>query len=115
MSAQPATVDATLIDEVLQAYGRGSAVLDPVVAKYFEDEVARRLRDALAQLRGGTRPTIQKCFLNKPPSSFRDIDEAVEFGAYGYYSGKDFETLTGLRDTDDASEAKAAVEEEDKD
>src|SRR5262249_15771059 len=87
---QPAGIDQALIEEVLAAYGTDSHVLDPVVARYFSDAIERRLNGELQNLRAGTRVTIQKCFLNKPPSSFRDIDEAVEFGTYGYFSGKDF-------------------------
>jgi hypothetical protein len=114
LANQPAEIDQALIDEVLTAYGTHSHVLDPVVARYFSDAIERRLKGELESLRAGTRVTIQKCFLNKPPSSFRDIDEAVEFGTYGYFSGKDFETLTGRRDRDvsDASEAPMAAEEE---
>jgi len=97
LSEQPATTNQDLIEEVLQAYGLGSHVLDRVVAEYFAEAVRQSLRDEFSQLRAGTQITIQKCFLNKPPTSFRDIDEAVEFGAYGYYSSKDFKTLTGRR------------------
>lgn len=115
LAGQPATTNADLIDEVLVAYGLQAHVLDRVVAAYFADAVGRRLTDELSQLRAGTQTTIQKCFLNKPPTSFRDIDEAVEFGAHGYYSGKDFRTLTDRRDVDDGSEAPVAVEEEETD
>lgn len=114
LAQQPASANDALVDEVLEAYGLGAHILDPVVANYFADAVRRRLKDELAQLRGGTQLTIQKCFLNKPPTSFRDIDEAVEFGAYGYASRNDFRTLTnrGEREVVDDSEAKLAVEEE---
>lgn len=114
LSAQPATTEADLVDDVLDAYGLRAAVLDPVVASYFEDTVQRRLTDEMSMLRGGTQRSIQKCFLNKPPTSFRDIDEAVEFGAYGYYSSKDFKTLASRRDTDASfgGELRVAVEEE---
>ena len=63
----------------------------------------------------GTQHMIQKCFLNKPPTSFRDIDEAVEFGAYGYVSEADFRALVdrNQRNVVDESEAPVAVEEED--
>lgn len=117
LSAQQATAEADLVDAVLDAYGLRAAVLDPVVASYFEDTVQRRLTDEMSMLRAGSQRTIQKCFLNKPPSSFRDIDEAVEFGAYGYYSGKDFKTLTSRRDTetDYGGEIAVAVEEEETD
>ena len=115
LAGQPATTDRDLIDEVLTAYGLRAHVLDRVVAAYFADAVRKRLTDELSQLRAGTQTTIQKCFLNKPPTSFRDIDEAVEFGAHGYYSGKDFRTLTNRRDVDDGSEAPVAVEEEETD
>jgi len=114
LSGQPATAEADLVDAVLDAYGLRAAVLDPVVASYFETTVQRRLTDEMSMLRAGTQLTIQKCFLNKPPSSFRDIDEAVEFGAYGYYSSKDFKTLTSRRatDTNYGGEIAVAVEEE---
>jgi hypothetical protein len=115
LAGQPATIDSDLIGEVLEAYGLRAHVLDRLVANYFADAVKLRLADELSQLRAGTRTTIQKCFLNKPPTSFRDIDEAVEFGTHGYFSGKDFKTLTGRRDVDDGSEAPAAVEEEETD
>jgi hypothetical protein len=109
LSAQPATAEADLVDAVLDAYGLRTAVLDPVVASYFEDTVQRRLADEMSMLRGGTQRTIQKCFLNKPPTSFRDIDEAVEFGAYGYYSSKDFKTLASRRDTDTSFGGEFAI------
>lgn len=114
LSGQPATAEADLIGDVLDAYGLRAPVLDPVVAAYFEDTVQRRLEDELSMLRGGTQRSIQKCFLNKPPTSFRDIDESVEFGAHGYYSSKDFKTLTQRRDADAAfgGEVHIAVEEE---
>ena len=114
LSGQHAAIDADLIEEVLTAYGLRAHVLDPVVAGYFGDAVRRRLTDELSQLRAGTALTIQKCFLNKPPTSFRDIDEPVEFGAYAYFSGKDFKTLTNRRDTDasEAGEVRHAVEDE---
>lgn len=116
LSAQPATVDADLLSDVIDAYGLHAAILDPVVARYFEDTVRHRLTDEMSVLRGGTQRTIQKCFLNKPPTSFRDIDEAVEFGAYGYYSSKDFKTLTRRRDTEQFDgELNPAVEEEEAD
>jgi hypothetical protein len=114
LARQPAATDRALIDEVLVAYGLHAHILDPVVANYFADAVRHRLEDELAQLRGGNARSIQSCFLNKPPSSFRDIDEAVEFGAYGSVSRSDFLTLTNRRDRDvvDDSEARIAVEVE---
>jgi hypothetical protein len=114
LSRQPAATDTALVDEVLDAYGLSAHILDPVVANYFADAVRRRLEDELAQLRAGTQRTIQGCFLNKPPTSFRDIDEAVEFGSYGPVSTRDFLTLTSRRDRDvvDDSEARIAIEEE---
>jgi hypothetical protein len=117
LSQQPATMEGDLVNEVLEAYGLRAHVLDRVVADYFASTVRRRLTDELTQLRAGTQTTIQKCFLNKPPTSFRDIDEAVEFGAHGYFSGKDFKTLTNRwdRDVADDSEAPIAVEEEEAD
>jgi hypothetical protein len=77
--------------------------------------VTHLLRQELANLRAGSAVTIQRCFLNKPPSSFRDIDEAVEFGTFGRYSRQDFRTLTNRneRDVRDESEAPIAVEAED--
>jgi hypothetical protein len=115
LARQPATTDADVIEEALEAYGLRAHVLDPVVARYFGDAVRKRLTDELSQLRAGTQLTIQKCFLNKPPTSFRDIDEAVEFGAYRYFSGKDFKTLTSRRDGDvgESGDVRYAVEEED--
>jgi hypothetical protein len=114
LALQPATMDGDLVDEVLEAYGLHAHVLDPVVANYFADAVRHRLREELAQLRGGTQQMIQKCFLNKPPTSFRDIDEAVEFGAYGYRSEADFRALVdrSARAVVDESEVPMAVEEE---
>ena len=95
LSTQPARTDSDLIDEVLLAYGLESHVLDPTVADYFSDSVRTRLIDELSQLRAGIQLTIQKSFLNKPPTSFRDIDESVEFAAFGAHSRRDFATLTG--------------------
>jgi hypothetical protein len=114
LTERTTTTDDVLIDEVLEAYGLRAHVLDRVVAEYFADTVRLCLADELSHLRSGAQATIQRCFLNKPPTSFRDIDEAVEFGAYGYYSGKDFRTLTQRRDRDvyDDSEAPMAVETE---
>ena len=114
LSERPVTTEGDLIDEVLRAYGLHAHVLDRVVADYFADAVRQCLKDEMSQLRAGTQMTIQKCFLNKPPTSFRDIDEAVEFGAYGYHSSKDFKTLTNRSDRDvrDESEAPIAVESE---
>lgn len=114
LRAQHATFDSVIEDEVLDAYGLNATVLDPVVARYFEDAVRDRLHEELVQLRNPMAGTIQRCFLNKPPSSFRDIDEPVEFGAYGYHSGNDFKTLTNRRDTEafDGSEAPVADEHE---
>ena len=117
LSERPTTTDNLLIDEVLEAYGLHAHVLDQVVAEYFAETVRRFLTDELSHLKSGAQTTIQRCFLNKPPTSFRDIDEAVEFGAYGYYSGQDFRTLTQRRDRDvhDDSEAPMAVETEEVD
>lgn len=111
---QHANFDTVIESEVLDAYGLNAAVLDPVVARYFKDAVRDRLSEEVVQLRSPMAGTIQRCFLNKPPSSFRDIDEPVEFGAYGYHSGNDFKTLTNRRDSDsfDGSEAPVADEHE---
>lgn len=113
LAGQPAQVDDDLIAETAEAYGVNAAVLDPVVAGYFADTVRRKVRSELGNLRAGNRVTIQKCFLNKPPSSFRDIDEPVEFGTHGYWSTKDFQTLT-RRDprTATGAEVQPADEEE---
>lgn len=111
LAAQPAQIDDDLIAETTEAYGVNAAVLDPVVAGYFADTVRRKVRSELGNLRAGNRVTIQKCFLNKPPSSFRDIDEPVEFGAHGYWSTKDFQTLT-RRDPRTASGAEVRLAEE---
>lgn len=114
LRAQHANFDAVIEAEVLEAYGLSATVLDPVVASYFEVAVRDRLFEEVVQLRNPMAGTIQRCFLNKPPSSFRDIDEPVEFGAYGYHSGNDFKTLTNRRDSDsfDGSEAPVADEHE---
>lgn len=114
LSQQPQEIDDELIEEVLLAYGLESLVLDKVVAGYFGDAVRSRLIDELSQLRAAIQTTIQRSFLNKPPRSFRDIDESVEFGAYGYYSGKDFRTLTGRKhnDVSEESESPMATETE---
>lgn len=114
LRAQHAGIDGVIESEVLEAYGLSATVLDPVVASYFEVSVRDRLFEEVVQLRNPMAGTIQRCFLNKPPSSFRDIDEPVEFGAYGYHSGNDFKTLTNRRDSEsfDGSEAPAADEHE---
>lgn len=116
LASQPGHIDDSLIAEVQEAYGVTAPVLDPVVASYFADTVGHKIRGELENLRGGTRVTIQKCFLNKPPSSFRDIDEPVEFGSHGYWSTKDFQTLT-RRDPRTAvgGEVAVAVEQEEAD
>lgn len=114
-SAQPQQIEGDLLSEVEVAYATFAPVLDQVVGHYFADKVTHLLRQELANLRAGVALTIQRCFMNKPPSSFRDIDEAVEFGTFGRYSRQDFETLTKRRDRDvrDDSETPLAVEEED--
>ncbi len=114
-SAQPQQVEADLLAEVEVAYATLAPVLDRVVGRYFAEKVTHLLTQELANLRAGVAFTIQRCFLNKPPSSFRDIDEAVEFGTFGHYSRLDFETLARRRDRDvrDDSEAPQAIEVED--
>ncbi len=112
LRGQHANFDVVIEAEVLDAYGLSATVLDPVVARYFEDAVRDRLAEEIVQLRNPMAGTIQRCFLNKPPSSFRDIDEPVEFGAYGYHSGNDFKTLTNRRDTDNFDDAEDQVAHE---
>lgn len=113
-SSQPQQIEDDLLSEVEVAYATFAPVLDRVVAGYFANKVKHLLRQEMANLRAGSALTIQRCFLNKPPSSFRDIDEAVEFGTFGRYSRQDFQTLTNRSDraVRDESEMPVAVEEE---
>jgi hypothetical protein len=117
LAKQHAAIDADIEEEVLEAYGLRAAVLDPIVADYFADAVRSRLREEMGQLRSPTQSLLQGCYLNKPLTSFRDIDEPVEFGAYGYHSRNDFKTLTDRNANDrfDGGEVAVAVEREEAD
>lgn len=79
------------------AYGLNSQVFDPFVAARFRDVVDKQFEAEWAEIHPGRGRMLTKSFSQPPMSSFRDIDDPVEFGAVGVFSRQRFELLSGGR------------------
>ena len=117
-SSSGTDAEALLRQEVEAAYGLDATVLDHVVREHFRSIVNSRVTDELAAIRSPRGKTLQSSFRLKPISSFRDIDDPVEFGTNGPISRNEFQVLSGGRDPRDSPDDEAlapAQEREDAD
>ena len=89
------TLKEFLRSQVHVAYGLDSPVLDSVVRGRFKDFVDKQFDVEWTEIFPGRGRLITKSFSRPPMSSFRDIDDPVEFGAIGIYSRNRFEQLSG--------------------
>lgn len=76
------------------AYGLNSQELDPLIAARFREVVDRQFDAEWVEIDPGRGRMLTKSFSQPPMSSFRDIDDPVEFGAFGPYSRNRFELLS---------------------
>jgi len=97
LQSAPAAVEDELRDVVGEAFGLGASQLDPVVARQFADTVNKLVDQLVASVRRSPEPALQRALRPRPPTSFRDIDAAVEFGVVGQHSRSLFGVLSGAR------------------
>jgi hypothetical protein len=113
VQGQGIELEEFLVDQLRHAYGLDSRELDPLLRTQFAEIVERRFIQEWTELR---RPSgaqsLQSRFARRPMTSFRDIDDPVEFGAAGSISRTLFTTLSGGKDPrkDPEEEAPPAQE-----
>lgn len=99
VQGQGIELEEFLVDQLHRAYGLDSPELDPLLRSRFAEIVKQRFTQEWTELR---RPSgaqsLQGRFGRRPMTSFRDIDDPVEFGAAGSISRTLFTTLTGGKD-----------------
>jgi hypothetical protein len=89
------SLEEFLRSQLHAAYGLNSPVLDSVVRGRFKDFIDKQFAVEWAEVFPGRGRLLTKSFSRPPMSSFRDIDDPVEFGAIGSYSRHRFEQLSG--------------------
>jgi hypothetical protein len=99
-------------DAVRAAYGLGSSVLDPDVARLFTAAVDRQVDSILASIDAAHEFLLTRSMRPRPPTSLRDVDASADFGTYSYPAERRFTFLGADRYDDDETDYSVADEED---
>jgi hypothetical protein len=99
-------------DAVRAAYGLGSSVLDPDVARLFTAAVDGQVDSILASIDAAHEFLLTRSIRPRPPTSLRDVDASAEFGADSYSAQQRFRFLGADSYDDDETDYSVADEED---